>query len=240
LAIVNVIKKELRYSLRLLSIGIVAILLFYLIFRVYYIVAPTVSMWWNGLGALEKLTLYAIITIVVAVLSASLIWLLYSRLEHERGVRDPQRRILMIFQGTICKLGLDMDRRHIDLPNELNKIFESNCMMLAYNPDEGGVPRFGRRAGSVARVFVDKIPSYVITIKHSKQSVSFAEDQRKAELPIVRKVIGEIERKHHGSFSATLSILGYGITGLTCGKHFPTPRSDILLRVVVADRERAG
>jgi len=238
-------EKKFKYNLLKFGlVAIVAILIIYSIFRVYSVIAPIISGWWEGLGALEKLTLYVIITIVIGILTAFPLWLLYRwivlRLRHGSSVRDPRRRILMVFQGTIAKLGLEARRKTgVGLPNELNEIFESRCMMLVFNPDEGGVTRFGERVGNVARVFIGKIPSYVITVKHSKQSVSFAKAQRLAEIPIVRRVVGEIERKH-GSFSAIISVLGYGITGLTCGSHFPIPRSQVLLRVVVADRERSG
>jgi len=240
-------KKELRRTLRFGLGAIAAIALFYLIFRIYGVVAPVVIGWWSDLGSLEKLTLYAVMIVVAGMVSAVPMMLLYKkivlRLKHDSSVRDPERRILVVLQGSIAKLGLDIDRRResISLPKELNEIFESKCVMLAYNPDEGGVTRFGRGVGSVVRVFVGKIPTYVVTVKHSKQSVGFAETQRIAEMPVVERVVREIERKrNHSQFSATLSILGYGITGLTCSNHFPTPSSQVLLRVVVADRERVG
>jgi len=238
-------KKELGRTLRFGLGAIAAIVLFYLIFRVYSVVAPFVSRWWSGLGSLEKLTLYAVMIVTVGTVSAVPMMLLYKRivlrLRHDSSFRDPKRRILIVLQGSIAKLGLDLDKRKesVGLPNELNETFESECVMLAFNPDEGGVPRFGGSVGSVARVFIGKIPAYVVTVKHSKQNVSFAEAQRVAEIPVVRRVVGEIERKRkHSPFSATISILGYGITGLTCNRYFPIPSSQVVLRVVVADKER--
>jgi len=239
---------ERRISKKILKIGgfaVAAIILSYLIYRVSEILIPIVSKYLETLGAAERLFIYAIAIVILGTLLAIPMWIIYKKvvLRHKfnSSIKDERRRLLITTAGTISKLVLNMKERdtYVTFPKELQEIFETRAIILAYNPDEGGVAKFVKKIGGVVREFIGKIPAYIITVRHSKQNVTYAVAQRNAELDKVTGVVNEINSKH-GSFSSNLSILGYGITGLTCNRLFPKPNADVLITIVVADRRRRG
>lgn len=241
-------KETKKTILRILRIGIFAILaiiLSYFIFRFSGVAISVITAYLETLGSAERLVIYALATVVLGIIIAIPLLVLYKRLvlrrKFEASIKDVRRRLLIVSAGTICKLPLNIKNRnpYVIIPKEIEEdYFESRCVLLAYNPDEGGVERFVKKVGEYVKTFIGKIPAYVITVRHSKQNVEFAMQQREAERDKVINVINQINSKRKEPFSAALSILGYGITGLTCTKRFPVPNSNTLITIVVADRRR--
>jgi len=232
--------------LRIVGVAVLVIVLSYLIYIVTQMVVPMIITYLETLGGVERLVIQAIGIVVIGALVGFTTFFLYiflyksvyMRWKHDLSVRDQNRKLLLTSAGTISNLVLNMKKRdkYVNLPKALKDTFESGCIVLAFNPDEGGVLKFGGRAGKVYRSFIGKAAAYIIKVGYSQQDVEIALIQRNAELPIVNRIVDEINNKH-GQFSATLSIIGYGITSMTCDRVFPKPSSDILIKMLIADRE---
>jgi len=243
------VEKETKKTiLRILRIGvfaILAIILSYFIFRFSGVAISVITAYLETLESADRLVIYALATVVLGIGIAISLLQLYKRLVSWRivevNIKDVRRRLLIVSPGSICKLLLKNWNPYVSIPKEIKEdYFESRCVLLAYNPDEGGVEKFVKKVGEYVKTFIGKIPAYVVTVRHSNQSVEFAMQQRAAELDKVRNIINRINSKRKEPFSAALSILGHGITGLTCTKHFPVPNSNTLITIVVADRRRTG